>query len=115
MSQNSYFHEFCALISQIVFLTDSTALMLMSCIIYCMSIIMLIIYCMSKNFKKLVFLQVLSTSIKKRVLSLFERLTVYYNCMSKNVTKLISPRVLSQVSQVVFFADLTVLRLITTI
>ena len=35
--------------------------------------------------------------------------------MSKNVTKLISPRVIAQVSKIVFQADLAVVLLITTV
>ena len=75
-------------------------------------------YCMSKNVTKLISPRVLCTSSHKtHVLSWFDRLygldtTVW----AKNVTKLRSPRVLCTNSlQLVFLADLTVLRLITTV
>ena len=81
MSQNSYLHEFCAQVSQIVFLADLTVLQL-------------IYKCMSKNVTKLISPRVLCTSITNRVLSWFHRFMAYYNCMSENITKLISSRVL---------------------
>ena len=55
------------------------------------------------------------TNIPNRVLSWFDFFTAYYNCLNKNVKKLISPRVCAQVSQIVFLADLTVLRIISTV
>ena len=69
---------------------------------------------MSKSITKLISPLVLCTSIKNRVLSWFDRFTAFWNFMSKSDTKLISP-FCAQVSQIVFQADLTVLRLIRTV
>ena len=80
-SQNSYLREFCAQVSQIVFLAD-----------FCR--FSAYYYCMSKNVTKLISPRVLCTSITSRIFSWFDRFTTYYYCMSKKYTKLISPRVL---------------------
>ena len=71
--------------------------------------------CMSEKFKNLISPVVKCTSVTNRVLSSFERFTAYYNCMRKNFKHLISPWVHCKVSQIVFWAHLTVLRLITTV
>ena len=71
--------------------------------------------CMSKNVKKLVSPWVLCTNVTNRVLRWIDRLTVFYYCMSKNVTNSYLQEFCAQVSQIVFFAVLTVLRLITTV
>ena len=71
--------------------------------------------CMNKNVTKLISPQVLCTSVTNRLLSWFDRFTAYYYCMSKNVTKSYLHEFCAQVSQNVFFADLTVLRLNTTV
>ena len=71
--------------------------------------------CMSKSVTKPISPRVLCTSVTNRVPSWFDRFTAYYYCMSKNVTKLISPRVLCTSITNRVLADLTVLRLITTV
>ena len=81
MSENSYLHEFCAQVSQIVFLADLTVLRTISTV-------------WEKKFTKLISPLVLCTSLPNRVLSCFDRFTSFYNCMKKNVTKLIYARVL---------------------
>ena len=54
------------------------------------------------------------TSITNRVLSSF-CFTVFYNCMKKNFKILYLRKFTAQVSQIVFWAHLTVLRLITSV
>ena len=81
MSQNSYLREFCAQLSQIVFLADFTVLRLISTVCTKMS-------------QKLISPLVLCTSRINRVLNWFERFTAYKKIMSKNITKLISPWIL---------------------
>ena len=81
MSENSYLHEFCAQVSQIVFLGDLT-------------VFAAYYNCMSEKVTKLISPRVLCTNVRKRVLSCFDRFTAYFYCMSENFTKLISPRVL---------------------
>ena len=81
MSENSYLREFCAQISQIVFLADLTVLRTISTV-------------WEKKFTKLISPLVLCTSLPNRVLSCFDHFTSFYNCMKKNVTKLIYARVL---------------------
>ena len=56
MSQNSYLREFCAQVSQIVFLADLTVLRLIAIVL-------------SKNVTKLISPRVLCTSIINHVLS----------------------------------------------
>ena len=71
---------------------------------------------MSKKVRKLISPRVLCTSITNRVLSWFDRFTDYYYCMRKKIHKThISTSFWAQVSQIVFWADLTVLLLITTV
>ena len=77
MSQNSYLREFCAQVSQIVFLADLTNLRLNNC--------------MSKNVTKLISPRVLCTSMFLADLTVLRLITTVWE---KNVTKLISPRVL---------------------
>ena len=55
ISQNSYLHEFCAQVSQIVFLADLT-------------VFAAYYNCMSENVGKLISPRVLCTSVKNRVL-----------------------------------------------
>ena len=116
VSQNSYRHEFCAQVSQIVFLADLTVFAYYyNCMsenvtkhktprLLCTSVTNRLLRwfdlfttfsnCISKNVTKLIFFRYLCTKVKNRVLTWFDRFTAYYNCMSKNVGKLISPRVL---------------------
>ena len=56
MSQNSYLHDFCAQVSQSVFLSDLT-------------VFFAYYNCMKEKVKKFIFARVLCTSIKNRVLS----------------------------------------------
>ena len=79
MSENSYLHEFCAQVSQIVFLADLT-------------VFAAYYNCMSENVTKLIYFRFLCTKVKNRVLSLFDSFTAYYNYISKNVKELITPR-----------------------
>ena len=90
MSQNSYLHELCAQISQIVFLADLTVLRLITIV-------------WTKNLKKLISPRVLCTT---NVLGLLTRL---WTKMSENSYL---REFCVQVSQIVLLADLTVLRLI---
>ena len=69
--------------------------------------------CMKENVTKLKSARVLCTSVTKRVLSWFDRFFASYKCMNKN-SRNSYLREFSQVSQIVFLADLTVLQLITT-
>ena len=111
MSQNSYLHHFSAQVSQIVFFAYLTVLRLYY-------------NCHDLKCQKTHIWNVKKplppfqcTSITNRVLSLFDHFTAYYNCMTWNVRKLISPQFQfsAQVSQIVFFAYLTILRFITTV
>ena len=70
---------------------------------------------MTWNVRKLISPPFQCTSITNRVLSLFDRFTTYYNCMTWNVRKTHISAISAQVSQIVFLAYLTVLRLITTV
>ena len=81
MWEDSYLREFCAQVSQIVFLADLTVLWIITTV-------------WEKFFTKLISPLVLCTSLPNRVLSWFDRFTSYYNCMKENLTKLISARVL---------------------
>ena len=97
ISQNSYLREFCAQVSQIVFLTDLTVLRFFTTVWAKMSqnsylrefcaqvsqivfladltVLRLISNCMRKNVTKLISPRVLCTSIKNRVPSWFDRFT----------------------------------------
>ena len=81
ISQNLYLHEFCAQVSQIVFLADLT-------------VFAAYYNCMSENVTKHKTPRLLCTSVTNRLLRWFDLFTTFYNCICKNVTKLISPRVL---------------------
>ena len=116
VKKNSYLHEFCAQLSQIVLLADLTVLLLIrtvwgkmsknsylrgfsaqvSQIVFLGDLTVLRIFTTvwEKNWTKLISPLVLCTSLPNRVFSWFDRFTSYYNCMKENVTKLISARVL---------------------
>ena len=79
MSEYSYFCELSAQVSQIVFLAHLTVLRLLTTVWAEMS----------ENSSP----RVKCTSITKRVHSLFDRFTAYYNCISWDVRILINPRV----------------------
>ena len=70
---------------------------------------------MSWSIRKLIPPRVQYTSITKPVLELFDGFTASHNCMNWNVSRLITLRINTQVSQIVFLAHLTVLRLMTTV
>ena len=70
---------------------------------------------MSKNVTKLITPRVLYTSITNRVNSRFDCFTAYYNRMSENVTISYLREFCAQMSQNVLLADLSDLRLITTV
>ena len=108
-SQNSYLREFCAQVSQIVFLADFAVFRLITTV-------------WAKKYTKLISPRVLCTSslswfyVLRVELSWFDCFTAYYNCMKENVTKKSDLRKFCvQVSQLVFLADLTILRLNTTV
>ena len=138
MSENSYLSLFSAQVSQFLFLPYFTVLRLITTVwpemsekfkyprIQCTSITNRFLdlfdrfttyyNCMTWNVRKLISPLFQCTSITNRVLRLFDRFTVYYNCMTWNVTKLISSAFQCTIlSQIVFFAYLTVLRLFTTV
>ena len=71
--------------------------------------------CMSYNFRNLISPRVQCTKTTNRVISSFDRFTDYYNRMSKNFKNLYLREFSAQVSQIVYSAQLTVLRLITTV
>ena len=79
--ENSFFREFCAQVSQVVFLADLTVLRIITTV-------------WEKNFTKLISPLVLCRSLPNHFLSCFDRFTSYYNCMKENVKKLIYARVL---------------------
>ena len=70
---------------------------------------------MNKNVTKLITPRVLYTSNTNRAVSRFDRFTTYYNRMSKNVTISYLREFCAQMSQNVLLADLSDLRLITTV
>ena len=74
MWENSYLREFCAQVSQSVFLADLTVLRIITTV-------------WEKNFTKLISPLVFCTSLPNRVVSWFDRFTSYYNCMKKNGQK----------------------------
>ena len=62
------------------------------------------------------YLRDLSAEVSRiSFLILFDCFTAYYKCKTWNIRKLIFPDLSTQVSQIVFLAYLTVLRLITTV
>ena len=89
MSQNSYLREFCALLSQIVFLADLTVLRLNS--------------------------NVLNETSKNSYIFELTILRLISTVWPKNVEISYLSDFSAQVSQIVLLADLTVLRLITTL
>ena len=93
MSQNWNLCQFCAQVSQNVFLADLTVLQLITTV-------------WAKMSQNSCLGEFCAQASQIRVPSWFDRFTAYYNCMRKNVKKLISP--LAQVSQNVFLADLNV-------
>ena len=137
MSQNSYLREFCAQVSKIVFLADLTVLRLITTVwtkmsqnsylreVLCTSITNRVLWgfdcfsafcnCNREFITKLISPRVLCTSVTSLVLSWFDRFTAFYNCMSKNVKNSYHGEFCAQVSQIVFLADLTVLRPIRTV
>ena len=107
MSENSYFRNFSAQVSQIVFLAYLTVLRLITTVWPEMSEnsylrdfsaqvsqIVFTVYhnCMTWNVRKHISPRFQCRGIKNRVLSLFDRFTAYYNCMRWTVRKLIFPR-----------------------
>ena len=79
MTENTYFRDFSAQVSQIFFFilfNRFTAYY----------------NCMTWNVRKLISPRFQCTSITNRFLSLVDRFTAYYNCMTWNVRKLIPPR-----------------------
>ena len=102
MSENSCFRDLSAQVSQIPFLSlfdRFTAYY----------------NCMNWNVRKLISPRFQCTSITYRVLRLFDRFTAFYNCMTWNVRKLIFAQFQCISITTVFFAYMTVLRLITTV
>ena len=72
--------------------------------------------CMTWNVRKLISPPFQCTRITNRVLRLFDRFTAYYNMYDLKCQKThYSAPFSAQVSQIVFLADLTILRLITTV
>ena len=71
--------------------------------------------CMSENITKLNSPRVLCTSIKNRAPYSIERLTVFYTIWTKMSQNSYIREFYSQVSKIVFVADLTVLSLIRTV
>ena len=136
--ENSYLRQFSSQISQIVFLADLSVLWLITTVfvetvkspkntlfdtcaqnswryefsdIFAHTVVI-----RSENVTKLIFFRFLCTKVKNRVLSWFDSFTAYYNYISKNVKKLITPRdVYTNISQIEFLCDLTILRLILTV
>ena len=100
-SENSYLHQFSAQVSQIVFLAYLTVLRLFTTV-------------WPKDVRKLISPPFKCTSITNRVLTLFDRFTIYYNCKTWNVRKLIFPFQCTKITNR-FLAYLTVLRLITPV
>ena len=101
LSENSYLHEFCAQVSQIVFLPDLTIWRFDNCI--------------SENITKLISPRLLRTRFTNRVLSWFDRFTVFTTVWAKMSQTSYLREFCAQVSKIVFLADLTVLRLIITV
>ena len=102
MSENSYLREFCAQVSQIVLLADLTVLRL-------------IFYSMSRNVRKLISPRVLCASVTNRVLSWFDFFSVITTVWAKMWEKSYLHEFCAKVSQNVFLADLTILRLNTIV
>ena len=134
MSENSYLREFCAQVSQIVFLADLTVLRLITTVwakmaensylrefiaqvsqivfLADLTVLQLITTVWTKIVTKLISPRVLCTSVTNRVLTWFDRFMAY-NCIENVISYL--HELCAQISQIVFLADLTVLRLITTV
>ena len=115
MSHNSYLREFCAQVSQIVFLPDLTVLRFITTVwakmaensylrefiaqvsqivfLADLTVLHLITTVWTKIVTKLISPRVLCTSVTNRVLTWFDRFMAKYNCMRENVAKFISPRV----------------------
>ena len=102
MSENSYLREFCVQVSQIVLLADLTVLRL-------------IFYSMSRNVRKLISPRVLCASVTNRVLSWFDFFSVITTVWAKMWEKSYLHEFCAKVSQNVFLADLTILRLNTIV
>ena len=75
ISQNSYLHEFCAQVSQIVFLADLT-------------VFAAYYNCMSENVTNSYFFDFCAQKSKIVFLAEFDSFTAYYNYISKIVKKL---------------------------
>ena len=91
MSQNSYLHEFCAQVWQIVFLADLTVLRLCTTVWASMSQIVIFSTCSVQKW------------LTKRVLSWFDRFTTSYYCTSKKCTQnSYLHEFCAQVSQILF-------------
>ena len=71
--------------------------------------------CKTRNVRKLISPPFQRISITNRVFRLFNLLMAYYNIMTLNLLKTHISAICAQVSQIVFFAYLTVLQLITTL
>ena len=95
-------HELCAQISQIVFLADLTFLRLIN-------------NCLNKNIRKLISPRALSTIVTNCVLSWFDFFSVITTVWAKMWKDSYLREFIAQISQSVFLADLTVLRIITTV
>ena len=137
MSENSYLREFCAQVSKIVILGELTVV---AAYYICMSenvtkhktprllctsvtnrllrwfdLFTTFYNCISKNVGKLISPRVLCKKVKNRVLSWFDSFTAYYNYISKIVKNSKLRVICTQVSQIEFLCDLTILQLILTV
>ena len=134
MSQNSYLYEFCARVSQIVFLANLAVLWFITTVsakisqnsyirqfyaqvsqivfLAALPVLRLIYNCMSRNVTKLKSRRVLCTNVTNRVLSWFDRFTVITTLWAKMSQNSYFYEFCAQVSRVVLLADLTVLGLI---
>ena len=105
MSKNvtKYLREFCAQVSQIVFLADLTVLRLFTTV-------------WKKNITKIISPRDLFTNVTNRVFNWFDRFYVLLKLYEQKFQKNSYLREFcAQVSKTLFLADLTLLRLITTV
>ena len=137
MAKNSHVREFIAQVSQIVFLADLTVLHLITTVwtknftklisprVLCTSVTNRVLSwfdrftakynCMSENVTNSITPRNVCKNLTNRVFSWFDRFSASYQILKKKSENSYLREFIAQVSQIVFLADLTVLRNITTV